>query len=122
MELKKFCEYINVLKSYKKIRQNMASRPKILDAKYNELLENGKREFADHNGNIERWLYGKPCVFVNPNTHQIIECKIGDDYDALYYFLMFCKRINHRKKVSDDYVEYLALLITRSNCPNWEEC
>ena len=43
MELKKFCEYINVLKSYKKIRQNMASRPKILDAKYNELLENGKR-------------------------------------------------------------------------------
>lgn len=122
MELKKFCEYINVLKSYKKIRQNMASRPKIIDAKYNELLESGKREFADHNGNIERWLYGKPCILVNPNTYQIIECQIGDDCDTLYYFLMYCKRINHRKKVSDDYVEHLALLITRSNCPDWEEC
>ena len=122
MKLRNFCEYIKTLKAYKRIQQGMVSYPKILEAKYNELLEHGKEVFADDYGNIERWLDGKPCVFVHPNSRQIIEYKIGDDYEAFYYFLMFCKRINQRKGVSEEYVEYLAFLITRSNHPEWEEC
>ena len=122
MELKNFCEYISVLKSYKQIQERLLSYPKIIDAKYDELLEYGKKIFADHDDNIQRWLDGRTCICVNPNTHRIIEYKIGNDCEALYYFLMLCKRINHRKSVSDEYREYLAFLITRSNCPNWEEC
>lgn len=122
MELRKFCEYIRTLKSYRQIQKKVLSYPKILDVKYNELLENGKNAFLDHSDNIERWLDGKPCKYINPQTHQMIECKIGDDYEALYYFLKFCKMINQKKKVSEVYVDYLALLITRSNYPDWEEC
>lgn len=121
MKLREFCEYIKTLKAYKRIQKEMVSYPKILEVKYNELLGHAKDVFADEYENIERWLDGKPCVFVHPNSRRIIEYKIGDDYEAFYYFLMFCKRINQRKGVSEDYVEYLAFLTTRSNHPEWEE-
>lgn len=121
MKLREFCEYIKTLKAYKRIQKEMVSYPKILEVKYNELLGHAKDVFADEYENIERWLDGKPCVFVHPNSRQIIEYKIGDDYEAFYYFLMFCKRINQHKGVSEEYVEYLAFLITRSNNPEWEE-
>ena len=53
MELKKFCEYISVLKSYKQIQERLPSYPKIIDAKYDELLEYGKKIFADHDDNAD---------------------------------------------------------------------
>lgn len=118
MEFRKFCEYINTLRSYQRIQDNIVPCPKILKAKYNELLEYGKTAFADNNDNIKKWLENKPCVFIHPNTLRRIECKIGNDYEALYYFLMFCKKINHHKRVSEDYVEYLAFLISRSEYPD----
>ena len=118
MDLQDFFEYISDLKTYRAIRQEIKAHPKILEIKYNELIERGKKEFDDFNGNIERWLDHKPCVFISPITQQFIDFDIGNNIRALYHFLEFCKMINQRKKVSDDYVEYLALLISRSNYPN----
>ncbi len=121
MELNEFCRYIENLQTYKKIQKEMKSYPKILDTKYRELIARVKGLFADEDNNIERWLEGKPCVFTHPHGHQQIEYKIGNDYEALYYFLMFCKRINHHKRISEEHIEYLAFLIARSNHPDWEE-
>ncbi len=121
MELKEFCKYMKNLQTYKQIQKKVVSYPRILDAKYRELLTRAKEFFSDYGDNIERWLDGKPCVFTHPNSCQQFEYKIGNDYEALYYFLMFCKRVNNCKRVSEEYIEYLTFLITRSNHPDWEE-
>ena len=122
MKFNEFCNYMKRLQEYKRIQQNIEYYPKAFDLKYRELLEYAKKEFVDQNNNIERWLDGRPCVFDYPRSRKQVEYMIGNDYEALYYFLVFCKRVNNHKRVSEDYVEHLTFLILRSNHPEWEEC
>ena len=81
-----------------------------------------ERLLDDRDKNINRWLNGKPCVFVSDKTKQKGEVKIGDDVEALYYFLIFCKKINNKQEVSSELGDYVAYLISRSLFPGWEEC
>ena len=110
-----------------------------IDAQHNHLdgqaeitfTNNGKwalrsleRIFKDKEKNIRRWLNGKPCVFTSDRTGQRIEIIIGPDREALYYFLIFCKKITEKEVISEDLRNYVAFLISRSTVRDeeWEEC
>lgn len=109
-----------------------------IDSQYNRLdgkaeitfFNNGKwalrsleRIFKDKERNIRRWLNGKPCVFTSDRTGQRIEIIIGPDREALYYFLIFCKKITEKEVVSEDLRNYVAFLISRSAVrdEDWEK-
>lgn len=77
---------------------------------YNTLV----RVFDDQDKNIKRWLLGKPCIFYHPETEQYMTIEIGRDIEALYYFLLFCYKLNNLEEVSEDFRDYLALVISRS--------
>ena len=110
-----------------------------IDAQHNHLDEqaettftnNGKwalhkleKIFKDKEQNIRRWLNGKSCVFTSDRTGQRIEIIIGPDREALYYFLIFCKKITEKEVISEDLRNYVAFLISRSTVrdEDWEEC
>lgn len=111
----------------------------VIDAQHNHLDEqaettftnNGKwalhkleKIFKDKDQNIRRFLNGKTCVFTSDKTGKKVEISIGNDREALYYFLVFCYRINNKQEISEDFRDYLAIVITR-RCvadEDWEEC
>ena len=110
-----------------------------IDAQHNHLDEqaeitftnNGKwalhkleKSFKDKDQNIRRWLNGKPCVFTSDITGERMKIRIGNDSEALFYFLMFCCRINNKQTIGEEFRNYLAIAITRSCAAdeNWEEC
>lgn len=71
-------------------------------------------EFDDRDRNLKRWLMNRDCVFISPRTDQIISIKVGRDIEALYYFLLFCYKLNNRIEVSEEFQDYLALVLSRS--------
>ena len=108
-----------------------------IDAQHNHLDEqaeitftnNGKwalhkleKIFKDKDQNIRRWLNGKPCVYTSDKTGKKIEVCIGDDREAIFYFLVFCYRINSKQQVSEDFRDYLLYLVLKSKAACWEEC
>ena len=110
-----------------------------IDAQHNHLDEqaettftnNGKwalhkleKIFKDKDQNIRRWLTMKHCIFTSDKTGKKVEISIGNDREALYYFLVFCYRINNKQEISEEFRDYLAIVITRSCVAgeDWEEC
>ena len=110
-----------------------------IDAQHNHLDEqsettftnNGKwalhkleKIFKDKDQNIRRFLNGKPCVFTSDKTGNRMEIRIGKDREALYYLLLLCYRINNKQEISEEFRDYLAIVITRSctDDEDWEEC
>ena len=77
--------------------------------------------FSDRNSNIRRWLNSKPCRYLSPITGETIEVRIGNDRDAIYYFLIFVKKTQAGETIDEDFMTYLAYIITRSNVKIWEE-
>ena len=53
-----------------------------------------------------------------------MEIRIGKDREALYYLLLLCYRINNKQEISEEFRDYLAIVITRSCTADedWEEC
>lgn len=80
--------------------------------------------FCDKKQNLRRWLNGKSCAFISDRTGEKIEIDVWRDREALYYFLVFCYRMNTKQEIDADFREYLALVITRSCTADedWEEC
>lgn len=72
------------------------------------------REFDDKDKNLKRWLLGKPCIYTHPITENEIPVEVGRDIEALYYFLLFCYKINNAEEISEDFRDYLALVLSRS--------
>ena len=110
-----------------------------IDAQHNHLDEqaettftnNGKwalhkleKIFKDKDQNIRRFLSGKPCVFQSDKTGNLVDIEIGRDREALYLFLVFCKRIEERKEITEDFRDHLAIVIARSCTADedWVEC
>ena len=126
MNYRAFNNYIN------EVMNAIDSQHNRLDGKAGtNFFNNGKwalrsleRIFKDKEKNIRRWLNGKPCVFTSDRTGQRIEIIIGPDREALYYFLIFCKKIAEKEVISEDLRNYVTLLITRSTVrdEDWEEC
>ena len=95
----------------------------------NHFAENGRwalrlleRMFKDKDHNIRRWFNGKPCVYINDRNQKLLEINIGKDREALYYFLVFCKKIHEKQEISEELRDYLTLQIIRSCAEHWEEC
>ena len=88
----------------------------------NWALEKLEKIFNDTDQNIRRWLNAKPCIFKSWRTGERIEVKIGNDREALFYFLIFANRVKMGIDIGDDFRNNLALLITRSCSDCWEEC
>ena len=80
--------------------------------------------FKDKHQNIRRWLNTKPCVFKSDRTGKLVDIEIGRDREALYLLLVFCKRIEERKVITEDFRDHLAIVIARSFTADedWEEC
>ena len=81
-----------------------------------------KRYFHDTDRNIERWLQGEKCVVLGTATKAPTEIQIGNDLDAFFYFMQFYKMQKEDRKPDEDFIDYMALLITRSQSKEWEEC
>ena len=73
-----------------------------------------RESFCDDTGNYKKWLNGEICSFVHPYTKNKIDVQIGDDYEAIYHFLLYCREINAGRKIDENFSEYLAYLISRS--------
>ena len=76
---------------------------------------------CDKEKNFKRWFAGKECTFVHPYTGNRIEIRIGRDIEAIYYFLRYCRMINTGRFDDQDFADYLAYLIARSNYGKEEE-
>lgn len=87
---------------------------KISDVPFRKLYRTVVRQFDDQDKNLKRWMLGKPCRFISPITGTEIEINIGKDIEALYYFLLYCYKINNHEEISEDFTDYLALVIARS--------
>lgn len=76
---------------------------------------------TDRQHNFVKWLNGEPCVFVHPLTGNLIEVRIGNDYEAIIRFLEYCWKLQCGIEIDDEELAYLAYIIARSNS-NGEEC
>ena len=72
--------------------------------------------------NIERWLQGEKCVFLGAATKAPTEIQIENDLDAFFYFMQFYKMQKEDREPDEDFIDYMTLLITRSQSKEWEEC
>lgn len=123
MNFKAFNNYVEAIKNANDAEFN--NHPQNTEKVFGEhgawalhLLE---RVYADKDKNLRRWLKGLPCRFTSDKSGRKIEIQIGNDREAIYYFLMFCKKINTHQVISEDFREYLAYLISRSNFKGvWE--
>lgn len=70
--------------------------------------------FMDLDNNFRRWLSLQPCVFDHPITHNHTEIVIGDDCEAIFHFLVYCRKIHKGEPIDEDFSDYLAYLISRS--------
>ena len=70
--------------------------------------------FLDEDENIRRWLNAKPCIFTSDKTGKRIQIRLGRDRDALYYFLIFCKKLHDKEEIDQTFRDCLALIISRS--------
>lgn len=73
-----------------------------------------EKVYVDKDQNLRRWLNGKPCRFTSDITGMMVEITIGNDWETLYYFLTFCKKLGTKQEISDEFREYLAYLTARS--------
>ena len=74
-----------------------------------------KEMFNDECNNLGRWLSGEPCLVKHPrreNTYAEIE--VGDDHEALYYFLEYCRKLAANERMSDELIGHVLLIVTRS--------
>lgn len=94
---------------------------KIIRATIAKQIDNIRESFIDKDNNFVKWLHGEVCSFVHPETGNRIDVQIGDDYEAIYDFLIYCRMLNEGEKVDDCFAEYLAYLISRSNYEK-EDC
>ena len=118
MNLKAFGNYITAIRNAIDAEENYHP-----DNSENTFRNNGKwalhtleKYFEDREQNLRKWLNGKPCVFTSRKTGEKIEITIGDDLEAIYYFLIFCKKLYNREEVSEEFFDYLTYLIARSVC------
>ncbi len=95
---------------------------KISDVPFRKLYRTVVRQFDDQDKNLKRWMLDKPCKFNSPITGAEIEVKIGKDIEAIYYFLLFCYKINSDEEISEDFTDYLALVIARSQYQSYDAC
>lgn len=116
MNYRAFCNYMSTIQN-------------AIDAEHNHHPENSKitfqnngkwalrlleKVYADKDQNLRRWLNGKPCRFTSDITGRMVEVTIGNDWETLYYFLTFCKKLGTKQEISDEFREYLAYLTARS--------
>lgn len=119
-----FSRYMTaILNGYEAMRDD--TDPRVKEVRINHARWAFKKctaMFNDKRENLRRWLDGEPCVFVSPVTGALIEIEIGEDFDAMFHFLEFCRKQNNREPIDDDFCDYLALLITKSQRRCCEEC
>ena len=122
--------------NYRAFNNYMNAVMNAIDAQHNHLDEqaeitftnNGKwalhkleKIFKDQDRNIRCWLNGKPCVYKSEKGGNKIEVCIGDDREAIFYFLVFCYRINTNQQISEKFRDYLLYLVLRSKATCWAE-
>ncbi len=74
-----------------------------------------KQMFNDECNNLGRWLSGEPCLVKKPSEeNKYVEINVGEDTDAFYYFLEYCRRLNAKEEMSDALVGHVLLLVLRS--------
>ena len=76
---------------------------------------------TEENG-VKKYFVGVKCVFIGAATKAPTEIQIGNDLDAFFYFMQFYKMQKEDRKPDEDFIDYMALLITRSQSKEWEEC
>ena len=62
------------------------------------------------------------CVFIGAVTKAPTEIQIGNDLEAFFYFMQFYKTQKEDREPDEDFIDYMAFLITRSQSKEWEEC
>lgn len=123
MKQKEFSRYMTaVVNGMMAIKENMESDNKqqiVQHARwaYRKVI-NGMN---DAHGNVRLWLERRTCLFRHPIMGHTIQYPIGNDFEALYYFLEWCRRMEEGETVDEDFEAYVAYVISRSNAPSWEE-
>lgn len=126
MSLKDFYSMLNKIKNllikgeFIKDRDQKKINETLYLKDYRYIINN----FYDKDYNLRRWLMGEKCIFTSPVTGELMEIEIGSDYEAIYNFLIYCKKLNTHEKISSDFTDYLTLVISRSQYSDeeWEEC
>ncbi len=123
MSYRKFCHgYVRYKDAARKIVRYKIKE----DAKWKRDAENFMNEvaasFYDRERNFRRWLALEKCIFRNPMTDEYVAISIGESAEAIYYFLLFCKKLNRREDIDETFTEYLQYLIDRSLDNREEGC
>ena len=125
MNIKVFNNYINTIMNAINSEKNGLDEEtsKIFNQHGRWALHRLEKLMIDKDQNIRRWLTGKLCVFTSDKTDKRIEVNIGGDREALYYFLIFCKKLNTNQEIDESFRDYLSVVISRSClAERWEEC
>ncbi len=68
--------------------------------------------FDDREENLKWWLKEQPCVFISPRNGKMLSVEVRKDAEAIYYFLLFCRKLNRHEEVNDDFADYLSYLLS----------
>ena len=125
MTLREFTYCLNVIKHH--VNASIDEDANIIECcKHTRLAKKIERGlascFEDKNDNLTRWLNREPCYFKHPETEVLNEVIVPDSYEAIYYFLIYCMRLNRHKRISEELYDYLLYLLldTRRRTDFWD--
>lgn len=117
INFEKFVELVDAIKAQASEDVSGDSYIRFLCKEYYEC----KDALGDERENLLRWLLGEPCEFYHNKLHRECHIFIGDDYEAIYYFLVALRVMAVGKQMSDDAAEYLEHLIRSSIDEEYDE-
>lgn len=108
MSLTGFARRVEYIKAHRKDKKHSESA-----AVARKLSRQLREVLCDEQDNLNRWLDRRPCIVRSPwEEGREQEVMIRNDTEALYYFLLYCQRVNVRERISEEFADYVAYILS----------
>ena len=108
MSLTGFTRCVEYIKAHRKDNKHSESA-----AVARKLSRQLREVLCDEQDNLNRWLERRPCIVRSPwEEGREQEVMIRNDTEALYYFLLYCRKVNLRERISEEFADYVAYILS----------
>ena len=108
MSLTGFARRVEYIKAHRKDKKHSESA-----AVARKLSKQLREVLCDEQDNLNRWLERRPCIVRSPwEEGREQEVMIRNDTEALYYFLLYCRKVNLRERISEEFADYVAYILS----------
>lgn len=103
-----FARRVEYIKAHRKDKKHSESA-----AVARKLSRQLREVLCDEQDNLNRWLERRPCIIRSPwEEGREQEVMIRNDTEALYYFLLYCRKVNLRERISEEFADYVAYILS----------